>query len=176
MGDEYADNRGLSSWPAEMRDAALSSQCVQVRSANQARLYAPIQVRQQVIGVINLLKRAPQPEASAGSEAATAFVEWSPEEIEMIEGLCEQLGVALESARLYQSSRRLAAREQLTAQVTSRIRETLDINTVLESAVQEIQKALRVPEVVISLHGGAASEPDGEVTDEGDGRPQIEAG
>jgi GAF domain-containing protein len=61
------------------------------------------------------------------------------------------LGIALDGARLYLDAQRLAFREQLTGEITSRIRETLDIETVLRTAAQEIQKSLDLPEVVISL-------------------------
>ena len=81
---------------------------------------------------------------------------WQEDEVELLETICEQLGVALDGARLYQEAQRLAYREQLTGEVTSRIRQTLDIQTVLRTAVEEIQRTLNLPEVMISL----ASEPE----------------
>jgi len=76
---------------------------------------------------------------------------WSNDEIAVMENLSNQLSVALESARLYQDTQLRAAREQLTGEVTSRIRETLDIETILQTASDEIRKALNLPEVVIRL-------------------------
>lgn len=101
------------------------------------RLDVPIKVRERVIGHLRLHHSA--------IPALPADVN------DMLQDLGEQLGIALESARLYQESQRLALREQLTSEVTSRIRETLDMETVIKTAAQEIQQALGVPEVVITL-------------------------
>ena len=76
---------------------------------------------------------------------------WAPGEISIMETLSNQLSVALESARLYQDTQQQAAREQLTGEVTTRIRETLDIETILKTASEEIRKALNLPEVTIRL-------------------------
>jgi GAF domain-containing protein len=86
---------------------------------------------------------------------------WTEDEISVMETLIDQLGVALESARLYQETQRRAAREQLTGEVTARIRETLDIETILRTASEEIRRAFGLPEVVIQL-GEPPVAPDGE--------------
>jgi hypothetical protein len=57
----------------------------------------------------------------------------------------------LESARLHQDTQRRAAREQLIGDVTARIRETLDMETMLKTAAQEVRQALGLPEVTIRL-------------------------
>jgi GAF domain-containing protein len=103
-----------------------------------ATLAAPIKIRDQVIGVLDGHKPA-----GAG--------QWTPEETVLMETLAEQLGLALESARLYQDSLRRAEHERLTSQVTARMRETLDIEMVLKTAVQEVRQALGLPEVVVRL-------------------------
>lgn len=68
--------------------------------------------------------------------------EWSQEEINLMEDLTDQLNLALESARLFEESQRRAAQEQLTSEITTRIRQTLDIETILETAVNEIGPAM----------------------------------
>ena len=65
--------------------------------------------------------------------------------------MAEQLGLALESARLYQETQRRAAREQLVGEIGSRVRETLDLETMLKTTVQEVRQALDLPEVVVRL-------------------------
>lgn len=100
------------------------------------RLIVPIKVRDQVVGVID----ANRPEG-----------EWTPERIALVETLTEQLGVALESARLYQDTQRRAAREQLVGQVTARMRESLDMETVLRTAVNEMRQALGLEGVIVQL-------------------------
>ena len=62
-----------------------------------------------------------------------------------------QLGMALEGARLYRDTRRRAEQERLTGQITARMRESLDIDTVLQSAVREIGEALDIAEVEVRM-------------------------
>jgi GAF domain-containing protein len=103
-----------------------------------ATLVVPLKVRDQVIGALSF-RRGENDQA------------WAAEEIALLETLAEQLAVALESARLYQDVQRRAERERLTAQVTTRMRETLDMETVLKTAVQEVRQALGLSEVVVRL-------------------------
>jgi hypothetical protein len=65
--------------------------------------------------------------------------------------------VALESARLHQDTQQRATREQLAAQVTARMRETLDMDTVLKTAVFEIGQALGLAEVEVMMGTGEES-------------------
>jgi len=102
----------------------------------QSNLAAPVKVRDHVIGVIDAHK----------AEGA-----WTPEEIALVETLTEQMGVALESARLYQDTQRHAAQERLIGEVTSRIRESLDIETVLKTAANEMRQALGLEGVIVQL-------------------------
>lgn len=102
------------------------------------RLIAPIRLREQTFGSI-VLRQDPQEEP------------WSLEEVALVEELSTQIGLALENARLLEETQRRAAREQLASEVTARFRETLDLETILKTAVQEIRQALSLPEVVIRL-------------------------
>ncbi len=101
-------------------------------------LSLPLRVRGNVVGVVDARK----PEGATG---------WSEREIALMEMLVEQVAVALESARLYEDSQRRAARERLLDELTIRMRETLDMEAVLRTAVQEVRRALDLPEVVVRL-------------------------
>jgi len=125
-------------WENEIHQVKKSGQKLQVTVDDGSALFLPLLVRDQVIGVINLFKDG------KGQS-------WADDEILLLETITGQLGIALDGARLYLDTQRLAFREQLTGEITSRIRETLDIETVLRTAAQEIQKSLGLPEVVISL-------------------------
>ncbi len=135
----FIRNRSGLAQTAELRPAmqiALrTGQAVQSDSSAN-RLAVPIQVRGQAIGMIEA--RKPQ-----GA--------WTREEISLVETLTEQLGVALESARLYQDTQRRAAQEQLIGQVTARMRESLDIETVLKTAAEQIRQSLGMQQVVVQL-------------------------
>jgi GAF domain-containing protein len=111
-------------------------------------LALPVRVRGQVIGTINAHKPGD-------------MSEWTAQEIALMETLTEQLSVALESARLYQDTQRRAAREQLSGQVTARMRETLDVDTVLQTAAREMREALGLEEVEVRMGTGLASDKAG---------------
>jgi len=98
----------------------------------------PIKVRGQVIGVVEL-------------QSGTQGSKWASEEAALLQTLTEQLGAALESARLYQDTQHRAAREQLTGEITSRMRETLDIDTVLQTAVREIREVFGLAEADVQI-------------------------
>ncbi|MBN1659546.1 MAG: GAF domain-containing protein [Anaerolineae bacterium] len=110
----------------------------------------PIQVRDQVIGVID----AQKPEGAGA---------WTAEEKQVLAALVEQLGVALESARLYQDTQQRAAQERLVGEVTARMRETLDMDAVLQTAAREMRAALDLVEVEVRLDTAAtvAGQPEG---------------
>jgi GAF domain-containing protein len=67
---------------------------------------------------------------------------FSPVSIRLYETLVDQAAVALEGARLLEEAQSRAAREQTISRVTTRMRETLDPDTVLRTAVEEIAGAL----------------------------------
>ena len=69
----------------------------------------------------------------------------------VIETLADQLGAALESARLYQDTQRRAAQEQLIGAVTARIRESLDMETVLKTAASEMRQSLGLDKITVHL-------------------------
>lgn len=104
-------------------------------------LVLPIKIRDTVIGVVDTYK----PGASAG---------WTEAEIALLQELAEQLGVALESARLYQDTQRRAYIERLTGEVTSRMRESLDLDAVLQVAAREMRRALNSATVEVYLRPG----------------------
>ncbi len=114
----------------------------------------PIRVRDQVIGVVEARKPA---NAS----------EWTAQEMALLGTLTDQMSVALESARLYQDTQRRAAREKLIGQVSARVRETLDIESMLKTAAQEIRQSLELPEVVIRLLPQTRARKDGNENEKG---------
>ncbi len=134
-------------WPDELKEAALEARVVARSGENGQALSVPLRVRDQVVGVLDAHKAG-----GAGS--------WSDEEMALLQTLVDQLGVALESARLYQDTQRLAARERLVGEVTGRIRQTLDVDTVLRSAAREMRQVLDLAQVELRIRGGA--EPGGE--------------
>jgi GAF domain-containing protein len=124
-------------WEPQM-EAALRTGRATPGDGGAATLAMPVKVRDQVVGVID----AHKPDDKG---------EWTPEEIALLETLADQLGVALEGARLYQDTQRRAARERLASEITARMRESLDMDTVLQTTVREMRRALELHGVTIHL-------------------------
>ena len=101
-------------------------------------LALPIEVRGQTIGVLN----ARRPAGGAP---------WTEEDQSWLEMFTEQLGTALESARLYEDAQRRATREQLVGEVSAHIRESLDMDTVLQTAAREISQLLGLAALDVRL-------------------------
>ncbi|MBN1876229.1 MAG: substrate-binding domain-containing protein [Anaerolineae bacterium] len=77
--------------------------------------------------------------------------EWSEDEKIIVSAVVERMSLFAETLRLLEASQHNAARERVTREITGRMRETLDLETVLQTAAQEIRSALQTPEVVIRL-------------------------
>jgi GAF domain-containing protein len=77
--------------------------------------------------------------------------EWNLDEISVMETLIESLSSALESAQLFQETQRRAGLEQITREVSSKMRESLDFESVIQTAATELRKALNLSEVEIRM-------------------------
>lgn len=107
----------------------------------------PILVRDQVVGVIH----AHKPSQSG---------DWSEQELVLMHTLVEALSQSLESARLFEATQEQALRERLVGEVTARMRSTLEIESVLQTAAREMQQILKLAEVEVRL--GKPSQPAGQ--------------
>ena len=122
-------------WRPEM-DAALNDG-VQALNDDGTTLAIPIRVRDQVVGVIDGRK-------ADGSA-------WTTAEIDLLMAITDQLNVALEGAQLYRDAQRREARERLIGQVGGRVRETLDLETMLRTAAEQMRQALDLEDLVVRL-------------------------
>jgi hypothetical protein len=61
------------------------------------------------------------------------------------------MAFAAENLRLLEETQQRAARERLLVGITSRVRETLDVDTVLQTAIREIGQALKLAEVEVRM-------------------------
>lgn len=135
-----------SDWQPTMQAAARENRLT-IDAENVLAL--PIQLRGQTLGVLRLRKHNPKHT-------------WSEREIAFLNNLAEQLAVALESARLYSDAQRRAARERLLSESATRMRETLDVDSVLQTAMLEIRRALQLSEVEVRMKGAEMARFDSE--------------
>lgn len=113
----------------------------------------PIHVRGQLIGFVDAQK-PPQ----------SGF--WKTSESELLESIAERLESALDTARLYEDTQLLAEQERLVGEVTTKMRETLDIETVLKTAVREIRSAMDIPKVTVRLRSNLTPEDESPIQDD----------
>lgn len=103
-----------------------------------SELAAPIQLQGQTIGVLNL-------------QEMEGERHWTQDDITLIQEIADQVGQALEKARLFDESRRRAQREQATRQITDRIRGRTEVDAMLQTAIRELAQTLRAPRVFVRL-------------------------
>jgi GAF domain-containing protein len=127
-------------WRPEMLQAGQTGEIARGGGNGDSTLAIPLKVRDQVVGVLGFRK---------GEGDA-----WTDEEAELLESFVAQLEAALESARLYQETQQRAVQEQLTSEITARMRETLDVDTVLRTAIREMGTVLGIPRVEVRMATG----------------------
>jgi hypothetical protein len=98
-------------------------------SSSLSNLITPITVHGEVIGVYNL----GEPEHAGG---------WNKEDIDLVKAVADQVGLALENARLLEQTQKRAESEHLVAQITSKLRASNDPKMIIETAKRELLQAL----------------------------------
>jgi hypothetical protein len=124
-------------WYREMEIALHSAETT--ASADDARrLAVPLWVGGQVVGLLDGTKR-------------TDKGPWTPVEIATMEALASQLSSAVERARLYRNTQRVAAREQLALRIAEQVRGALDVEEILRATSLSLGRELNASEVVVRL-------------------------
>jgi GAF domain-containing protein len=76
--------------------------------------------------------------------------------------LTEQIGVALESARLYQDTQRRAGRERILREISDRMQGAADLETLMRIATEELNQALGGSRAYVRLGTVALQPPNGD--------------
>lgn len=106
-------------------------------------LVVPIRVYDQTIGFLSF-------------EARRA---WDRAEVALVEAAVQQLGLALENARLLEETRRRAEQERLIADITAKVRSSADVQAILRTAVREIGAALGTDRTFVKVGTGLLTQP-----------------
>ena len=107
---------------------------------SRRRVTIPIRVRGESIGEFEL---AP---AVEGRELAA-------EDLDFARALIDQVGQAIETARLLAETERLAARDRLINSINSRVRQTVNMDSILKTAVNELGQSLGAVRVIARIGG-----------------------
>ncbi|MEA3342005.1 MAG: GAF domain-containing protein, partial [Chloroflexota bacterium] len=110
-------------------------------------LVAPITLRDQVIG-------------SLGLQELESERQWADDEVALVEAVADQMALAIENARLLETTRRRAERERLTADITAHVRASTEVDTIMRTAIRELGQALRASDGLIRLRTGSGSGTD----------------
>lgn len=115
----------------------------------------PIKSRDQVLGVLDV-------------QLETANV--LPDTQKILETATARLGVALENARLLEELQSRAEREHLVSDISSKIRSTSQVDQILQTAAEQLGRALGVSQVIVQLRKEdqplSESMPSGETTNQ----------
>ncbi len=129
-------------FPPEANDQLLagkSTTYVTLDKNPRARLIAPIILRGNVIGIIGYENNDPR-------------YEWLADEKTLLETISSRVSLALENTRLVADAQQHAERERTLGQAAARMRETLDIDVVLQTAVREMRNSLDLKQAEVRLH------------------------
>jgi GAF domain-containing protein len=111
----------------------------------QAALVVPISLRGETLGALGLHE-------TEGKRR------WTDDEIALIEAVADQMALAIENARLLEDTQQRAEREQTLSEMTARFTRSLDIDTLLQTAVRDLGQLLRVDEISVYLGTPPADE------------------
>ncbi|RPH55776.1 MAG: GAF domain-containing protein, partial [Chloroflexi bacterium] len=108
---------------------------------NESVYKMPVTLRGVTIGVLDIdLGKNPK--------------KYSREELDIIQATADRFALALENARLLESSQAQAARERTIGEITSKIGASVNLRNVLQTAVEALGRVLPGSDVVIHLESG----------------------
>jgi GAF domain-containing protein len=103
---------------------------------NHNVIAVPVKVRGETIGVIHVESNDPSKT-------------WLESDITMVAAVAERAAFAMENARLFQEARRRAAKEQAISEATVRISSAVNIENILHTTAEELERVLGGSEVLI---------------------------
>jgi GAF domain-containing protein len=104
-------------------------------SSKSTEIEVPLALRDQVIGAINL----------------SSETDWTPDQRSLVEAIATQAALALENARLVESTQSTAQRERLLAEITGKVWSAPTRDGVLRTALSELGKALGAEHATIEF-------------------------
>ncbi len=108
----------------------------------QEVLVAPILLRGQTIGALGL-------QGEVGTR------KWTEAEIALVDAVVQQLALTIENIKLLEDTQRRARRERTVSQIGTKLRDTTDLEVILQTAADELAQALNVPRSFIQLWTGS---------------------
>ncbi|MGA9381239.1 MAG: GAF domain-containing protein, partial [Phormidium sp.] len=76
---------------------------------------------------------------------------WSANELDFLQLIAQQLAIAIRQSQIYERSQKQAQREKLINQINSQTRQSLDLETILNSAIAQLLDALEIDRCLVHL-------------------------
>ncbi len=144
---QYAKPGVISSeeaWLPAMTEAVQKGDAVTAADGGEGmELAVPITLRGQTIGALGLRRD------EAGG--------WTADDVAVVQAAAEQIALTLENMRLFEEARRRARREQMIREITAKMRGSTDLDTILQTTVQELAKVLGTSRTFVQLGTDAQS-------------------
>jgi GAF domain-containing protein len=112
-------------------------------------LQVPIKVRGETIGMFNVADARPDRQ-------------WQEDEVTMLETIAGEVALAIENARLIEQTQRTAQREKDIASAADKIHRSINLDAMLQTAVQEVMRIAGTTDVAIQLGRPEAAPGDGQ--------------
>lgn len=130
-----------SAWSSLTADAPLEYELGDDDSGDK-QIEIPLTLRDQIIGQVQM----------------TTDENWTPEQRNLIEAITTQAALALENARLVEESQSTAAREKLANEIIAKIWSSTTIDSIMQTTVRELGRALAATEIDIEIKMGEVHE------------------
>ena len=107
--------------------------------ADWIRLFTPVMLRHENIGVVE-----------AGFRQADQ-IDITDDQIKLLKAFISQTALAIENAQRYETSRQVARREALIKEITTKVRASTQLDTILQTTAREIGEAISSKRAYVQL-------------------------
>ena len=97
----------------------------------------PMKLRGEVVGLLNIKTDGDR--------------EWSPDEMDIINAIMERAALSIDNARLLAESRKIAEKERVIGEISSKVSSFTNRDNILQAAAAEIGRVMPGAEVIIQL-------------------------
>ncbi len=138
---------------SEIQQAVKHGRAAVLQSAPHASpphsaLVAPIALRGEIIGALGI--------------HADDTRQWSADDVALIEAVAERMAMAADNLRLLDDTHRRAVREQLTREITDKMRRATDMDGLMQTTVREMSVALGASSAFVQLSASLEQTDKGE--------------
>lgn len=122
---------------SENQEATRSGKMSIVQEKSQSRLAIPIKLRGQTIGMLNMRVNEDRP--------------WDQDEIDIAQAVAERVALAVENARLLESSQNQASKERVIGEISTKISAATNMDNILKTAIGELGNIIPDTDIFIQF-------------------------